>query len=106
MVPIVPVSVGSGSFRSQGFTFRSSGPAQLEVYLRRISVFAQRQVHRDVAAIRARNRDVRVTFWVGVVVICCRVCPVIRSMLLGQTSQAWFSIWIQTSIWDTTTSLC
>ena len=29
IVPIVPVSVGFGSFKSHGFTLRSSGAAQL-----------------------------------------------------------------------------
>ena len=31
IVPIVPLSVGSSSFRSHGFTLRSSGAAQLSV---------------------------------------------------------------------------
>jgi hypothetical protein len=37
MVPIVPLSDGSGSLRSHGLTFRSSGAAQFSVYRRRMS---------------------------------------------------------------------
>ena len=84
IVPIVPLSEGSGSLRSQGFTLRSSGAAQFGVYRRRISASSGMGFHID------RVRDVPVSGEVSCLgtEAAATLCPVMRSMRQGQTSQA------------------
>ena len=55
IVPIVPLSEGSGSLRSHGFTLRSSGTAQFAVYRRKISASSGMGFHIE------REREVPVS---------------------------------------------
>jgi hypothetical protein len=91
MVPMVPPSVGSGSFRSQGLTFRSSGASQFAVYRRRIRASSSSGLCTPRLLVTCDTGDVMVHL------VCPKFSPVMRSAWPGARSQQRFSNWIQYS---------